>query len=241
MNLTQEQLIAYADGEVSGEELRAIENQLKARPDLRLFVERQRALRQRLESDFAPLMGEAIPDRLLKAVSDTPVSPRWRWRQSFAGWKETLASRRFLLQSAVPAGVALALGLVIGVFITPQGSFRIDQGAMLAQGALSTALDRQLVSAQDSASLVHVGISFRAKDGRYCRTFSEAALSGVACRDANGWAVAALAASPAESGSYRMAAAMPETVRKTVEDLIAGEPLDAAAEQRARDDGWRAR
>jgi anti-sigma factor RsiW len=45
MNLTEEKLIAYADGEVSGEEMRAIEATLKARPDLQAFVEQQRALR----------------------------------------------------------------------------------------------------------------------------------------------------------------------------------------------------
>lgn len=239
MTLTEELLIAYADGEVSGDALRAIENELKTRPDLRLFVEQQRALRQHFASGFA--LSEDIPDRLLKAVAEAPVSARWRWRQRFAAWTVAVAGRRFILRTAIPTGAALALGLAIGVFVTPQGSFRLDNGAMLARGALSTTLDHQLASAQNSASAIRVGISFKAKDGRYCRTFTQAALAGVACRGTNGWAVAALAAAPAETGSYRIAAAMPDTVRKTVESMIAGEPLDAAAERHARDVGWRAR
>jgi len=241
MTLTEEQLIAYADGEVSGDDRRAIESELKTRPDLRLFVERQRALRQHFASDFAPSADEDIPDRLLRAVAETPVSARWHWRQRFEAWTEILGGRRFVLRTAMPAGAALALGLAIGVFVTPQGSFRLDNGTMLAQGRLSTALDRQLASAQRTADPVRVGISFKSKDGRYCRTFTQSALAGVACRETKGWAIAALAAAPAESGPYRMAAAMPETVRRTVEDMIAGDPLDAAAEARARDAGWRAR
>jgi hypothetical protein len=235
MNLTEEKLIAYADGEVSGEELRAIEAALRARPDLQTFVERQRALRQHFDTSFSG-MDEAIPDRLLNALAQTPVSSRWRWQQRFKYW----ISRRFLLWSAMPAAAALACGLMIGAVFAPQGSFRVDRGTMFAQGALSTALDKQLASAQQASGDVRVGISFKDKNGRYCRTFSDASLAGVACRNADGWVVAALASSPSESGAYHTAGAMPDAVRDTVEKMIAGEPLDAAEEMRARAQNWRA-
>jgi hypothetical protein len=236
MNLTEEKLIAYADGEISGEERHAIEAALKTQPDLEAFVEQQRALRQHFEASFSA-MDEAIPDRLLTALAQTPVSSRWRRQQRLKSW----TSRRFLLWSALPTAAALACGLIVGVVLTPQGNFRVDHGAMLAQGALSTALDKQLASAQQTSGAVRVGISFKDKNGRYCRTFSDASLVGVACRDVNGWAVAALASSPSESGAYHMASAMPDTVRDTVEKMIAGEPLDAAEEMRARAKNWRVR
>jgi hypothetical protein len=236
MNLTEEKLIAYTDGEISGEEARAVEAALKSRPDLQAFVEQQRALRQHFKLGFSEV-DEAIPDRLLNTLAQTPVSSRCRWQQRFGSW----TGRRFLLWSAMPTAAALACGLIVGVMLTPQGSFRVDRGAMLAQGALSTALDKQLASAQLASHAVRVGISFRDRNGRYCRTFSEASLAGVACRDVDGWAVAALASSPSESGTYHMASAMPDAVRDTVEKMIAGEPLDAAEEMRAREKNWRAR
>jgi anti-sigma factor RsiW len=236
MNLTEEKLIAYADGEVSVEELRAIEAALKTRSDLRAFVEQQRALRQRFEASFSAT-DEAIPDSLLNTLMQTPVSSRWHWQQRLKSW----TSRRFLLWSAMPTAAALACGLAIGIVLTPQGSFRVDHGTMLAQGALSTALDKQLASTQQASDTVRVGISFKNKNGRYCRTFSDASLAGVACRDLNGWAVAALASSPSESGAYHMASAMPDALRDTVEKMIAGEPLDAAEEMRARAKSWRTR
>lgn len=237
--LTDERLIAYADGEVSGEDARAIEAVLKTRPDLQAFVETQRALREHFGESFAPLMSEAVPDRLSHALTAAPMSPRWRLKQ----WAQAVASRRFLLWSAIPAAAALACGLVIGVLAVPQGSFRIDRdtGVMVARGALSTALDQRLASSQDATKNIRVGLSFKAKDGRYCRTFDASAVAGVACHDQNGWAVAALASTPAESFPYRMAGAMPDAVRHTVEKMIAGEPLDAAQEQRARYQKWQAR
>jgi anti-sigma factor RsiW len=237
MTLTEEKLMAYADGEVSGEELSAIEAELQTRPDLAALVEQQRALRRAFETGFASVMDDAIPDRLRKTVATAPISSRWRWQRRL----ESFASRRFLLWSAMPAGAALALGLVIGVVVTPQGSFQIDHGAMLARGRLSAALDKQLASAEPNTGDVRVGISFKAKDGRYCRTFSASSFAGVACHDTGGWAVAALVAAPTENAPYRMAAAMPDAVRDTVEKMIAGEPLDAAQEMRARERGWQAR
>lgn len=236
MNLTEEKLIAYADGEISGEESRAVEAALKTRPDLQAFVEQQRALRHRFEASFSA-MDEAIPERLLNTLMQTPVSSRWRRQQRLKSW----TSRRFLLWSAMPTAAALACGLVVGVMLTPQGSFRVDRGMILARGALSTALDKQLASAQPASNAVRVGVSFKDRNGRYCRTFSEASLAGVACRDWDGWAVAALASSPSESGAYHMASAMPDAVRDTVEKMIAGEPLDAAEEMRARAKNWRTR
>ena len=241
MNLSDEKLIAYADGEVSGEERREIEAALKTRPDLKAFVEQQRALRQRFDAAFALHADEDVPAHLLNALAQTPISPRWRWQQRLSDWMSAVRSRRFVLQTAMPAAAALACGLIVGVVLSPQGSFRIDRGAMVAQGTLSTALDAQLASAQQAGQGARVGISFKAKDGRYCRTFTVNALAGVACHNPQGWAVAALAATPQqEDTTYRMAGAMPDVVRDKVETMIAGEPLDAAGEMRAREQNWNA-
>jgi len=90
-----------------------------------------------------------------------------------------------------------------------------------------------------------VGVTFRSKDGAVCRTFDMNASrdnhAGVACRDADGWAIAALAAAEARTGSpYETASAgMPSAVRDAVAQMIGGEAFDAEAERRARDAGWR--
>ena len=108
----------------------------------------------------------------------------------------------------------------------------------MAQGQLAGALDQQL--AADAGS--EVGISFRDKDGHYCRTFrTRQNLAGVACHDNGAWQIAAAGkAAPEPNGAYQPAAsAMPDFVRQAVTGMIAGEPLDAAAERKARTAGWR--
>jgi hypothetical protein len=237
MRPSEELLIAYADGELSGEELRAVESALKSDPALQRFVAQQQALRQHIEGTFAPYLTENVPDRLRETLAHAPASWRWRLQQMLA------SPRRPLLWSGFATGAALAFGVVLGILIAPQGAFRVDRdtGALMARGALSDALDRQLASAQGTD--IRIGVSFKSKDGHFCRTFenagSKGSLAGVACRSAEGWSVAALAAAPTDNSAYRMAGAMPDTVRRAVAGMIAGEPLDAAAEKQARDAGWR--
>ena len=59
--------------------------------------------------------------------------------------------------------------------------------ARVAQGPLAAALDTQLASAQPADAATRIGLSFAAADGRLCRTFDSAALSGLACRGGEGW------------------------------------------------------
>jgi len=240
MTISDEMLIAYADGRLGGDELHLVEAALKTRPDLQAVVDRQHALRRRIEAAFAPIASEDVPDHLLRVLAETPISWRWRLSRTVAQTIQTVASRRFLLWSAVPAGAALACGILLGVFAAPENAFRLEGGTMMAQGTLASALDRQLAS--ETGESVRVGLSFKANNGRYCRTFERAgtasALAGVACRERDGWAVAALAATPPENSAYRMAGALPDTVRSAVARMIAGDPLDASAEKSARDAGW---
>lgn len=249
MTVSEELLIAYADGELSGEEARAVEAELKTRPELHAFVERQRALRQHLQSSFMSELGAPIPDRLLEALQQSPVSPRWRTRQALSRAMRAFTNRDFLVWSALPAASALACGILIGLFVIPTRLLDVGgrDGRMAAQGMLAGALDSRLASTQDANDAIRVGVSFRAKNGNYCRTFESAGtvstLSGVACRDMQGWSVVALAAtsSAAQGGPYHMAAStMPDSVRGVVAKLIMGSPLDAAQERRARDSGWAA-
>jgi hypothetical protein len=89
-----------------------------------------------------------------------------------------------------------------------------------------------------------MGVSFRSHSGNYCRTFvlrDGSALAGLACHEQSEWKLQVLAASeqvPSDR-SYRTAAsALSPAIAGRVEALIAGEPLDAAGEAAAREQGW---
>ena len=134
----------------------------------------------------------------------------------------------------------LALGVLAGRLLWPQqGPLVARGGALVAHGDLDKALTTRL--AADGGAL-RVGLTFRARDGGYCRTFESAAdhLAGLACRRDGRWAVRVTSAwSPEPATGYRTAASStPPAVLAAVDATIAGDALDAAAERAARDRGW---
>ncbi|HSZ75489.1 MAG TPA: hypothetical protein VK779_11765 [Rhizomicrobium sp.] len=236
MNLSPETLSAFIDGELPLEEMHRIEAALQDRPDLLAYVEQQHALRTELSDALSPAMNAPIPDRFLKAINETPTS--WQWQISHAGG---LFAPRNLAWTGVPAAAALACGLLIGINVGRDADIVNTNNGLVAHGQLAEALSNKLAS--NAGAGPSIGISFRAKDGRYCRTFAtQSATAGIACRDASGWAIAALSAAPIEVGSqanYRPAAsAMPDVIRNAVTGMIDGTPLDAAGERQVKAEDW---
>ncbi len=92
-----------------------------------------------------------------------------------------------------------------------------------------------------------LGVSFLAKSGEYCRTFStraEQPLSGLACRADGRWNIRALSQTDRVDGAssdFRTASSvMSPLILQLVEQQIEGEPLDAPGEMAARDKQWKA-
>jgi hypothetical protein len=236
MTLSKEILMQFVDGELAPQEASRIEAEIANDAQARAFVETQTALRQQFQAAFSPVMEERIPDRLTAAVANTPVSWRWRMGQKFS-------RRNAWIWTGLPAAGALAMGLVIGIAVNPSnmGPVGTKNGTLVAQGALADALNTRLASDTTQANGPHIGISFRAKDGRDCRTFATNGIAGIACRGDANWNVAALASAPVEtSGTYHMAGSgLPDVIRNAAANMIEGAPFDAAAERQARDRGWK--
>jgi anti-sigma factor RsiW len=244
MTFSEETLGAYADGELDAATRAAVETAMASDPQLAQRIAAQRALRARLEQAFAPVLSEPVPERLLAGArsasagqrpsNGSALQPRPRARWSWPQW------------GAIAAG--LVIGALLGPLLwrSPAGGTPIDTrgGRMLANGRLEQALSEQLASTQPAGAPVQIGISFRARSGAYCRTFvmqDESRLAGLACRDRNAWRVETLArteSGPAGAGWRPAGSALPPAVAGTLDGLIAGEPLDAAAEAAARASGW---
>jgi len=186
---THETLNAFIDGELPPKEMERIAMLLAEHPDLDAWVHRQEALRAGIKSTFSELVTAPPPARLVQAVKDAPVSWRWHLRQ--------FAAPRIW----APMGAALALGLVIGIALRPDSYFMTRDGQMMARGALATALNDELASDRYTGSGPRIGISFRNRNGHYCRTFNADTQGGLACHGDKGWAIALLAAYPRTESS----------------------------------------
>lgn len=235
-------LIAYADGELDAETRAEVERAIAADPKLAAIVEKHRRLRDRLAGHFAPVAEEPVPDALRKLIegSTKPQSEVI----DFAGARAR-RQRGFSLPAWGQAG-AIAASLIVGIFagrmVLPanQGPVTMRGGALVAQGTLAQSLDTQLAAAQPAGAAVRIGVSFRDQQDRFCRTFDAGTVSGVACRGREGWMLPfTAAAGGAAGGEYRQAASGDALVMGAAEAMMTGEPLDAAAERKARDHGWK--
>ena len=223
---------AWLDGELPEPQASAMAERVAADPELTLFAEQHRALAGRLNAAFAPVLAGPLPDRLRRA--DEPRSAE------VIDFAEARERRRRWSVAGLAAAASLALGLAIGVTLPREGSsFRTEGGQLAAARALGTALDSQLASAGERDG-VRLGLSFKDKDGRYCRSFTTEAQSGLACRSGESWLVEGLVRSGASQGEYRMAAGQDPALAAIIDTRIAGEPLDAQAEARQVKRVWRA-
>ncbi|MFC3076899.1 anti-sigma factor family protein [Phenylobacterium terrae] len=243
--LKDQALMAYVDGELDETQRQALEASIAGDPQLAREVERQRALRAGVQGAFAGVLDEPVPDRLTaliagEAADEAPLV----LRPQFGARKPKTRSFRAAHWAAMAASLVLGAGIGLAAGFGPglldPAPIATEGGRMVARGALADALDGQL--AADAAGEVQVGLSFRAQDGAYCRTFvmAGAQVAGLGCRQGEGWTVRATADAPAGQGDYRTAAsATPAPILAAVEGLIAGEPLDASQEAAARARGWR--
>jgi hypothetical protein len=219
-------LMAYADGELDPLNAKRVERVIAGDPALAQQVERHRALRKRISDSFAPVADEQVPDRLAALLESNVVDlPAPRKRPILTRWREAAA-----------LAACLVLGLAIGTGVS-RGPVSAGAGGLYASGSLAAALDHQAGGADGA---VKVAVSFRDKQGSYCRVFSSSAADGIACRDASGWALRRTQqGSTTQRGDYAQAGSPDPELMAAAQDMMTGEPLDAKAEEAARGAGWR--
>ena len=236
--------MAYVDGELDGSAREQVERAVAADPEVAQRVAAHHALNRKLRAGFDPVLDEPVPAHLLSLVRGAHVAAKPAQLLQFRS--RPVAQRSWLQWSSLAASFALgALAWHFASRLNSAAPLTANHGELVASGALERALDGQLAADQTPAAAVQMGVSFRSRQGSYCRTFrlrDTTAAAGLACRERDAWTVQILVhdAPAAAQGEYRQAAsAMPATVLRAVEDSIAGEPLDSADEAAARADGWR--
>jgi hypothetical protein len=249
VNYDDETLMAYADGELNAPRSAEIAAAAERDPALQRRIERHRMLRARLSGAFATVLDQPVPERMVAAARGTTATD-----------PVTKASRRgevlqFPTRGARMPGTAwrgrewgaMAASVLLGVVISwklfapaePE-LLAARGGALVARGPLAAALEQQLASLQRPEDGVLIGVTFKARDGSYCRSFTLRATrtAGLACRVDENWQVAVTAAADAPTGDLRQAASMPPAVLEVIEARIDAQALDAAGEENAQRSGW---
>lgn len=229
-------LMRYADGELDEIARARVERVLTTNPAEMARLDEYRALKARIAEYYAPVVTEGIPERLTALLTGNVVS--------IASASTASPARPVVRRRWVPAAIAasLAAGVLAGQLLPRAGGGPVafEDGAMVARGDVARALDVQLASAQPADAAVRIGVSFPGRGGRACRTFETEAMAGVACRGNDRWQVMVTAPGASErvAGGYAQAGSADAVVMQAAQDMMTGEPLDAASEKRARDAGW---
>ena len=251
MTVPDETLMAYADGEVDAATRAIIEAAMRDDPEIRRRIEEHRALRETMQGAFSEVLDEPVPQRLIDAARGLNAA-RTGNVVDLARARRAAVDAPGRRRSRQP--VAMAASVLVGVALGYLGWHGSNtwvktnsSGELVAGAGLAEALSNQLSDDRSPGLVAITGLSFRAKTGDYCRTFSSTgtpASSGLACREGDGWKIKVLAQSPnatSNSSNFRQAAsAVAPPVRSAVEESIDGEPLDRAGEIAARQGGWAA-
>lgn len=232
MTIDPEMLMAYADGELDPVSAKRVERAIAADPAMAAQVEQHRKLAASLRAAFEPMAAAPVPAGVEAMLRDSarvvPLASRSVRRE-----------RPFWIGAAAASLVA---GLLAGPLVLPRdpGGVEMRGGTAVASGAVAKALDTQLASAQAPDAAVRVGVTFRDGARRWCRTFEAGGTGGIACAQGEAWRIERLYGDlPQQGSAYRQAGSPAAAMMADAQAMMAGNPLDAAAERAARDAGWR--
>ena len=232
MTIDPETLMAYADGELDAIAAKRVEKAIAADPVLAAQVDHHRKLAVSLRAAFEPAAAAPVPPaveaRLRESARVVPLAPR------------AVRRERPLWIGAVAA--SLVAGLLAGPLILQRdpGGVAMRDGTAIASGDVARALGTQLASAQPPDAAVRVGVTFRDGAQRWCRTFESGTTGGIACAQGNDWRIERLYGGMSQQGgAYRQAGSPAAAMMADAQAMMAGDPLDVAAERAARDAGWR--
>ncbi|MGW9330019.1 hypothetical protein [Bosea sp. NPDC055594] len=247
--VSDEMLIALADGELAAGEADRLYALVTADPELAERFAVLAETRFLLEAE-GEAKQEPVPERLLAAIAaadarPAPVQPQLTMIAGGAADKLAAVPRASVRRAGwrlpLAASFLLVAGGVAG-YLAGRGGPGAEPGiavAGLARAGLSAALDT--VASGGTVALpagkLRIIASHKLADGRLCREYTVSGAgegapgwNGIDCRDGQGWRTEFIAATPPEMAGYKPASggALAEAF---LLDRGAEGPLDPAAEQ----------
>ena len=246
MKYDDEIVMAYVDGELDPQRRSEIEAALVGDPALARRIEQQRALRARLGGAFAKVMEDPVPEALTAAArgGHAAVNARRGKVLQFPARTARVPSAPWRTREWTAMAASLLVGVLLSWrFFGSSGSSPMvaGQDGLRARGELAAALDRQLASEQTGDERVLIGLSFKARDGNYCRSFvmRSTSTAGLACRAGKEWQIPVSESVTTSGGAMQQAgSALPPSILRTIEARMDGAALDAEGEKAAQTGAW---
>jgi Putative zinc-finger len=261
--LTDETLMAYADGELDPATRAQVEAALADDPRARQQLEIFKATGSRLADLFNKPMREPVPADLLALLTGgKPVGNvrRRRWRlfaMDWAPWGVLFDGAPWVTAAAwsIPL-LLLAAGIVW--YLRPaagdlQQLVTLEQGQIFARGPLKTALETApsgatvTLGGSTSAFTMEALLTFKNRRQNFCRQYDvsgpDSSYAGIACRGEDGrWRLElhiAVAPHSAPKDKVVPAGKGSSAVEAAVNSVIEGDALGRDEEEALIRNGWR--
>lgn len=266
MIVTDERLMAYADGELPPEEMRVLDIMLAEDPALAARLEPFAATGSPLAGMFDHVLSEPIPTHLVESIRTSKVA-----RASRTEPAQPIAERGILdalglgwlggglkFSQAFTAAGLLLTGAMAGwtaahIETDPAAPmhFAKNRDALVASGALANALDKKPSALAAALGVTPISTFARKDPGGFCREYriadvSGANFAGVACRDPNAtdWRIVVHSMGPQAkqvgTNEFETAAGSADpAIESVIDTLIKGDLLQPADEQELIQRGWK--
>lgn len=249
MDRDHERVSAYVSGEMKPHEAAAFEQEIEGNLELAAIVERWRGndamLKQAFVAPEASDISGALLARLGLAETAAPdnVVALDSFRRQNAGQNDNSTSPKWRWPLVGSMAASLVVALAVGSFWASEPAGIDNQAAF--QMAMNSAASGATVALDETEKLTPI-LSFKAKDGRFCREFAVEGTAtgnqGIACKSGKKWAVEALVnggrALPS-NGEIRTATGEDASTLDAVYiRLGASDPMGRIEEQSIISDGW---
>jgi negative regulator of sigma E activity len=203
IEISDDMLMAYADGELSEAEALAVEAALDEDSALQNKLARHTALKSAIAQSFDEVTDAPLPAGLLATIEADKAANTAQHGQTPAPDQAGLFTHLFSAVSNLmpkpawqPAMIAATVALVASVALLQNTDQAISGMPQTLVAALDTLQDRSAVSG------IEIQESYLKNTGEFCRSFSDRQTlqqKGVACRDTQGaWTMIAVADLPPE-------------------------------------------
>ncbi|GAA4360315.1 hypothetical protein [Kangiella marina] len=239
MMITDEQLCAFIDNELSSKEMDAIRDQIAQDESVADRIAELSMVDHVVSSTLHAIDEKPLPQATQDLLTGSPSTSTSNVVEMSLWRKATNTVRQ---HSALAAVLILTFGLTLGVFWGSNPDSNTPQWSTISQHLANNTSDQSF--ALDSQWHLSLKASFINKQDRYCRLFalqsSSNAHMNVACFEDNAWQLHSRTPMDAtDPNSYRTASVDPET-NQLIDSMIKGSFLNRSEETNAIDNNWRA-
>jgi hypothetical protein len=239
-NFSDEDLMAFADGECGPELKREIEVAMKNDQLLFNRIEMFRGSAAVLRSAFPPVVNQPADDALVNLIrnSSRPMAEKSGASSNVVQFPVSKKPKPIFWQQAIAASVLLATGVAGGFLL---GSPSPGQETGIASLKVTSEISKVLMSLSSGQSTktstgdLTVIASFKDAQGHFCREFENSSNEAskavtVACRRNSNWQVVLQAALPAATDSF-IPAGGAQALEAYLQSAGMNEPLSADEEK----------